>query len=384
MSDGEGKLQGIQSLGIPLSAQSLVYGSGSKRNADAKKAITPKDFFWDQLILYMGSAILALTILDISVEFLRGSRGVVCFTPYLDGNFTRDQATFVNGYCSQSLPFSEFYPVYVIVQGLLLLAPQYLWESFFQGYFDDFFGLVRELGRLRDPKTGDYSDANVNVVGKLEAEFSSHTRRIFRIYAVKLVLQVLIGLASIGISEAIFQDFSASFNCPRGEFPPEWPLPFTVPCSFSSLRILSVIRYVDYILISVAVLASFYGLLWCLLRHSTELGFEAISLFCFSSGLTPDSYQPPTIFGRNVRATFRDRIGACFKPRIKHDLDFLIMRLFRSDAGVGLVFKDIQIQRRLKYLLDKDHELLSILIDAQQDQHYSEEKEGEHVHSGSP
>ena len=32
-----------------------------------------------------------------------------------------------------------------------------------------------------------------------------------------------------------------------------------------------------------------------------------------------------------------------FDPRIKNDLDFLIMHLFRADSGHGKVFKDIQV-----------------------------------------
>ena len=42
--------------------------------------IEPKDFFWDQFIKYISSAILALTIINFSIDFLQGG-GVVCFPP---------------------------------------------------------------------------------------------------------------------------------------------------------------------------------------------------------------------------------------------------------------------------------------------------------------
>ena len=41
-----------------------------------------KDFVWDQFLKYISSAILALTVLNVSVEFLRGG-GVLCFLPPL-------------------------------------------------------------------------------------------------------------------------------------------------------------------------------------------------------------------------------------------------------------------------------------------------------------
>lgn len=106
------------------SNQNSEAESESKSEA-TRPRIEQKDFFWDQLVFYIGSAILALTALDISVEFLRGSRGVICFPE--NGSFTRDQVAFINSYCAQSLPLAEYFPIFIIVQGILLLAPQYLW-----------------------------------------------------------------------------------------------------------------------------------------------------------------------------------------------------------------------------------------------------------------
>lgn len=52
-------------------------GKGKKEEGTA---LEPKDFFWDQFLKYISSAILALTVLNVSVEFLRGG-GVQCFPP---------------------------------------------------------------------------------------------------------------------------------------------------------------------------------------------------------------------------------------------------------------------------------------------------------------
>ena len=52
-------------------------GKGKK---DEGTSLEPKDFIWDQFLKYISSAILALTVLNVSVEFLRGG-GVQCFPP---------------------------------------------------------------------------------------------------------------------------------------------------------------------------------------------------------------------------------------------------------------------------------------------------------------
>lgn len=53
-----------------------------KSRADEKGVVEPKEFFWDQFITYLSTGILALTVLNVSVEFLRGG-GVTCFPPTL-------------------------------------------------------------------------------------------------------------------------------------------------------------------------------------------------------------------------------------------------------------------------------------------------------------
>ena len=49
-------------------------------DADEKGEIEQKEFFWDQFVTYISTAISALTVLNVSVEFLRGG-GVTCFPP---------------------------------------------------------------------------------------------------------------------------------------------------------------------------------------------------------------------------------------------------------------------------------------------------------------
>ena len=53
-----------------------------KKQEGEEPVLQLKDFVWDQFLKYISSAILALTVLNVSVEFLRGG-GVLCFPPPL-------------------------------------------------------------------------------------------------------------------------------------------------------------------------------------------------------------------------------------------------------------------------------------------------------------
>ena len=332
-----------------------------------RKRIHQKDFFWDQLLLYLASILVALTVLDVSIEFLRGG-GVACYTPYDDGNFTRDRAYFVNTYCTNDLPPTELFPVFILAQALLLSAPHLLWKSLFQGYFDYFFNLAEQLDRLRDSSTGEYDPKNTDIVNKLESEFVTNKNGMFRAYVTKMLLQCFVVFSVIPVSESIFRSFDVSFLCPvlseGSEFPSDWPLDVRVTCVYPAFKIAAVIRIVDYICAIVAISICLYGITWCFYQHTAELGVSEIAMFSFSSALLPQHFVFPHLFNSSD-INFTERLRCLYKHRIRNDLDFLIMMLFRSDAGHGRVFKDIQVQKELKHLFDRDHELLHLFINDQ-------------------
>lgn len=227
---------------------------------------------------------------------------------------------------------------------------------------------------MKDRATGEFRERNIDVVVRLENEYSSNQRKIFIYYITKLFVQLFIAVASVAISSAVFRDFSVSFPCQlhREDFPQEWSIAESkVVCAFSSLKTLETIRDVDYILAIFAVFPIVFGLLWCGYRHTTELGHRDISQFSFTSGLPPDCFVFPSVIKSPKGArSWKARLRLLLSPRISNDLDFLVMRLFKADAGVGQVFRDIQVEKELKHLLDEDHELLHLFFNAQQDQHY--------------
>ena len=281
------------------------------------------------------------------------------------------------------------------MQGILLIAPHFIWHAVFKGDFDSFFAVTEKLDRLRDRKTGKYDSTNFDRVEKLELEFGSKRKRIFLGYIAKLCLQLAVCIGTITFSDTFFTDFSFTFQCPTGiknntGFPDNWPLNTTVPCVFAGLRVLNLIRYGDYILTGMAMILIAVGLVWCAIRHTKELGHLDIAKFVFQSCLTTKTHVFPRMLEVRRRAYHTDTCWHCmfpfalccycckgcilcsfrfmlFMPRIRNDLDFLQMTLFRADSSHGRVFKEILIDKELQKLHGKDHQLIHLFLNAQLD-----------------
>ena len=312
----------------------------------------------------------------------------------LDHEFSIRQSDYFNSFCSESIPPAEFYPIYILVQGLLLVAPHFIWGAIFKGDFDSFFAVTKKLDRLRDRNTGMYDSTNFDRVEKLELEFGSKRRRIFFCYILKLLLQLVVCVGTVIFSETFFVDFSFTFQCPMDfretAIPENWPLNTTIPCVFASLRVLSLVRYADYILTGMAIILIALGLGWCAIRHTKELGHVDIANFVFQSCLTTKTYVFPPFYEVRPKVNYTDKCWFCcfpfalccfcckgcimcsfrfmlFTPRIRNDLDFLQMTLFRADSSHGRVFKEIQIDKELQKLHGKDHQLIHLFLNVQLD-----------------
>ena len=312
----------------------------------------------------------------------------------LNREFSIRQSDYFNTYCSQSVPSSEYIPLFILVQSIFLIAPHFIWKAIFKGDFDSFFAVTQKLDRLRDRKTGIYDPTNFDRVEKLELEFGSTKRKIFLSYIFKLILQLLACLGFIIFGETFFIDFTFAFDCPDGfshtNIPYKWPLNATIPCVYASLRILRLIRYADYILIGISLGLVIVGLVWCFIRHTKELGHSNIAHFVFQSCLTAKSYVSPQPYEVRIKIHPTDKCWFCclpfallfsnfkgciwcsvrfmlFTPRIHNDLDFLEMCLFRADSSHGRVFKEILIDKELRKSRGQDHELLHLFLNVQLD-----------------
>ena len=339
---------------------------------DAELSYALKELFWDKIVIFLTSAIVALSAVDILTELLRGGSGVVCFVSD-DLNLTEGQGDYVNSYCAQSVPDTQYLPIFVLVHGVLIATWHYLWKSSFTSHFDFFFSLAKTLTRVSDETTGEYPRRNLNIIRKLEIEFSTFDRsRILWWYQAKLGAQLLTAIASILSAFLIFTDFDVNFFCPRiGTDNHYWPIPgVRINCIFTSLRLFSLVRVADIFLLSLITLAVLWGLVWSRSRHTVELGYTNVALFSFTAGISPEYFVPKPTF-RHIRGFFKNicsaRIGQeivlrLFSPRIKTDLDFLLMMLYRTDSGLGHSFREGQVHRECKRLSDADLLRLNIHI----------------------
>ena len=342
---------------IPLqTAIEIIKNEGKQSNE-----VVQKNFVWDQFVTHASSAILALTVLSVTVEFFRGGGGVACFHPSetassSEKELTSSQATFINRYCSDSLPVTEYYPVYILAHGILLVLPHYVWSAIFKGHFDSFFSVATKIHCLRDSEIGEYSEESFSRVRKLEKKYGKRNW-IFTFFVLKLLAQSTLSVSFLYISAVLFREFSFSFNCSlqleEAGLIEKWlQNTTTFPCVYTSFRFLFVVWICDLVLTGLVALMSFYGLIWCFWKHGRQLGYYLVAEFAFQSLLEPNFFELPRFLLAKHSPSCCPPCCCCLMcdnpkksiyPRIKSDLDFLSLILYRSDPFYGEAFRDILV-----------------------------------------
>lgn len=355
------------SLGGGADPKGLEGRPQGEEEGEGDGRIKPREFFWDSITLYVVYSIIGLTAIDVVTEFIRGT-GVQCFSRGNQSLGDLDLQDYVNDFCSSALPNTEFFPTFTIVHGILIAIPHYLWLNHFGGSFDFFFQLASSLERLREEKSGQYPDKNFVTAEQLEGAFSTYKQNsIYHLYLVKLLLQWVFTVAGFIVAIAYFTNFDANFICPQTAEEAlnngAWPLTGErVMCVFTSLRLLELIRVADLILLALAILCLTWSLIWCTSTHSTELGHSSVAIFIFQSGLASRYFVPKFPVPRCLKF-LRKYIHKLFTsipwlafhgPRIKTDLDFMMMKLFRTDGGLGHVLREVQILKEVKSLNDDE------------------------------
>ena len=311
--------------------------------------IQRKEFWWDEVLKWLVAASFGLSLLDVSVEFFRNYT-VTCYVP---NSTTRDDVAYINNYCLSSLPRSEYFTLFILIHGFLILGPHILWRTVFDASFQFFFDLVSNIDQLREGSSGEYSQKNFDIIRRLEVEYTRpivicnlqvFLPLIYIFYLFKLAVQLVTVIASIIFSISFFDDFSEMFTCPTDSQQDriisnsrKWPIADSVVCVYPSLRFLSLLRYGDIILLSLIIIVLIYAFVWCLLRHSKELGHKTVATFCTQSNLPQHSYFSSSPLKNPCT------------PGIRSDLDFLVMMLFRTSSGQGATFKELQIMREMKH-----------------------------------
>lgn len=84
-----------------VNPQDLDDTGGEEEETELSYAL--KELFWDKIVVFLTTAIIGLSAVDILTELLRGGSGIVCFVPD-ELNLTEGQEDYVNSYCAQSVP----------------------------------------------------------------------------------------------------------------------------------------------------------------------------------------------------------------------------------------------------------------------------------------
>ena len=325
--------------------------------------LKPREFFWDSVILYLVSVILALSAVDALTEFIRGT-GVSCVTS--GGLVEESVMEYINSYCAGSLPITEYIPAFIFIHGLAISIPHFLWLATYGGQFDYFFSVVKKLDHFRDETTGKYPKQNIDLVRQLEQSFTTFGRNsIYWLYVGKLGLQSVFALASLVLATYYFTDFDVYFHCPRNNNTDDefWPLSTGVTCVFTSLKLLYWIRIADILLICLIVCSLLWGFWFCASGHPTELGSKEVARFSFQSGIQPQYYVSHCWYAPKRLSGFLVRFFTLpfTVPRVSTDLDFMLLKLYRTNAGFGKIIKDIQIDLRIQNMTEQDHIAVSLL-----------------------
>ena len=348
-----------ENLGGGNKAEELE-GRPSEENGSLKQ----REFFWDNIVLFVVSTIIGLAAIDVITEFIRGG-GVACFPP-LGAAVDEAQAAYINNFCAGFLPVGAYIPAFMVVHAVLITVPHYLWLNHYGGNFDFFFQQTSSLQRSRDDKTGEHVLENLIIAQRLESTFTTYSRNsIYHLYVVKLAVQFIWSLVGIGFALGFFlSEFKSRFLCPNDfntTVIESWPLDEPVWCVFETLNLLQVLWIADILLLLLVSFGLFWAIIWCFSTHATELGSKEVARFAFQSGLAPRYYVPKLPVSNCLHMCFTSipYISYSGPNVIKTDLDFLVMRLFLSDSGLGHTFKEVQVEKELKHLIDDDQRRLS-------------------------
>ncbi len=332
---------------------------------------SPKDFFWDSITKYVAGVIIALAAIDSITEYIHGSK-LTCLSSSIPVNFTDKE--FLQVYCASSVPKESYFSSFITVHAILILVPQALWTNSYSGSFDYFFTQSRMIDRTRDYETGEYSLKNYIIARQLEKAFTNYKEnKMFISYALMLLTQLVLTLLGFAIFIFFFTNFKATFPCPSdfnadsGE-PFDWPLNDQIICVMKPISIYSTIRLANLILLGILIAAYIWSLIWCSSSHCVILGMRQVADFVFQTGLPSRYYvfDSPSLRGwssslkipLHILLTYVPFIGS--GPHIRTNLDFLLLKLFRTDNGIGTMIKEMLILSRMDNLNDNDHRMVKL------------------------
>ena len=335
----------------------VVEGGSKEINQDT--ALVQRELFWDKLTTFITSVLFGLATLNLFTQLLPRDSGIACdFSGQPEDNISEATVDFILGLCSRQLAPFNFLPVVIIVQGVLIAGPHFVWKSTFTSQFDYFFSTVSSLVLQKNIRSGHYPYENRIIIQQLEASFTTYnTSNILLWYRIKLFLQFGIALIIeiISISVPLSTISIDTFDCTLSGNAMLTIGTSTIKCILVTSRLFVLIWACDVTLIMLTVFLLLWGIIWSLFRHPSQLGHKDVASFSFNSGILARYALPKPLFTSQGQSI--DLKSRFFHPRIQNDLDFMLIFLFKANDGIGNVFKQGLVEIEMDRLYDIELQL---------------------------
>ena len=325
-----------------------------------------REFFWDSIVLFVVLTVLALTGVDLAIEYIRGS-SVECFHPQ-DTSRLSDVQNYINQICAD-IPLARLLPAAITIHAILIIAPHYLWLNAFGAKLDFFFQHVYGLERTRDETTGEYPQKNYLISRQLYSAFTKSNKMYYG-YLFKLALQLTVSAAGLAAILVGLNDYQETFPCSGNDFAENyWPLESrneTVRCVFTSLRLLEQINHLYIILLGIGIVSLLLAFIWCIQLHVSELGIRRLAEYSFWCSV-PLNFNPKPAALSGCCPPLASFLFGCLslfpKCSLRHqsvyniqcDYDFLLILLFRTEGGLAHILREVHAQTELRLLNEKEY-----------------------------
>ena len=282
---------------------------------EKSSTLEQKPLVCDRIIFSIASTIFALSISGFVVDFFKSNEyALACFSSLEN----RAQYTYINSYCHRYLPVVEYFPVALVAHTAVLIVPYYLWTIAFSAKFDTFWSYAAKVETIGEEGVEDVPHKNYTVVKHLQTEFSN-SKKILISYAVRLLLQFALVVASLAVNVTVFRDINKTITFECSDDLESNQLFGNVTCAYPKKLYTNVLQIVDYLLLVVAMVVLGYGLRWCLwFNHSTQ---NDIAQFCYESAIDAKYFtyctSSKTSLSQNrIKMILCSYLLGCLKPTV--------------------------------------------------------------------
>ena len=283
-------------------------------------SVDAHDFPWERLLTWSAMALLVLSLLAV---YYSGNGEVVCDSP------PHLSSSVVNSACQQSLSRWSYYPLFVFLQSIVLLLPQYLWYSYSKWHVQFFFSALQRFSRQPFTAEGECELEAFQAVANLDEQFSK-TRGLVKLYAMKIVLHLILWATCSATTLMLFFGHDSRFQCPKSVLPKGHCLsrddcnrdslndsPF-IDCFYSQLQYLGSVWAANCFILLISLASIVYSFGWFFLQPIKSS--KDMITFCL------DSHLSCTHFLDHISVTRGN------------DLDFLVQLLSHVDSDLAAVF----------------------------------------------